>query len=66
MDVHTQTREQIQKEHIMAQPENKPLQGKIAVVTGATRNAGRGNAQRRAGHRDRAWDCRGDRLLHRT
>ena len=28
----------------MAQPENKPLQGKIAVVTGATRNAGRGTA----------------------
>jgi len=28
----------------MAQPENKPLQGKIAVVTGATRNAGRGIA----------------------
>ncbi len=28
----------------MAQPEEKPLQGKIAVVTGATRNAGRGIA----------------------
>jgi len=28
----------------MAQPENKPLQGKVAVVTGATRNAGRGIA----------------------
>ena len=28
----------------MAQPENKPLQGKIAVVAGATRGAGRGIA----------------------
>ena len=44
MDVHTQIREQSLRRTMMAQPENKPLQGKIAVVTGATRNAGRGIA----------------------